>query len=59
VTDPEAVVQAQLDAYNARDLEALLAIYAHDAEVYEHPAKLVGARHCRPARTLHRPVRRA
>jgi ketosteroid isomerase-like protein len=28
----EAVVQAQLDAYNAHDVEALAAIYADDAE---------------------------
>ena len=38
---PESVVQRQLDAYNARDLDALLAIYADDAEVFEHPATLV------------------
>jgi hypothetical protein len=38
---PEAVVQRQLDAYNARDLDALLAIYADDAEVFEHPATRV------------------
>jgi putative hydrolase of HD superfamily len=31
---PEAVVQAQLDAYNAKDIEALLATYAPDAEQY-------------------------
>ena len=31
---PLAVVQAQLDAYNAKDLEALLATYAPDAEQY-------------------------
>ncbi len=29
-----AVVQAQLDAYNAKDLEALLKTYAPDAEHY-------------------------
>ena len=39
--DPAAVVQRQLDAFNARDLSALLAIYADDAELYEHPNKLV------------------
>ena len=39
--DPAAVVQRQLDAYNARDLEALLAMYAEDAELFEHPSKLV------------------
>lgn len=38
---PESVVQRQLDAYNARDLDALLAIYADDAEMFEHPSKLV------------------
>ena len=40
-SDPETVVQRQLDAYNARDLDALLAIYADEAEVYEHPSKLL------------------
>ena len=39
----EAVVQRQLDAYNARDLEALLAVYAEDAEVFEHPSMLLAA----------------
>lgn len=34
-------MQRQLEAYNARDLGALLAIYADDAELYEHPAKLL------------------
>ena len=38
---PEAVVQRQLDAFNARDLAQLLAVYADDAEMFEHPAKLV------------------
>ena len=38
---PEAVVQRQLDAFNARDIDAILAVYADDAELYEHPAKLV------------------
>ena len=38
---PAAVVQRQLDAYNARDLEALLAVYAPDARQYEHPARLL------------------
>ncbi len=31
---PVSIVQAQLDAYNAKDLEALLATYAPDAEQY-------------------------
>lgn len=38
---PEAVVQRQLEAYNARDVEALLATYAEDAEQFEHPSTLV------------------
>ncbi len=38
-----AVVQRQLDAYNAKDLEALLAIYADDAQVFEHPATLLAS----------------
>lgn len=32
---PSAVVQAQLDAFNARDIDALLASYAADAEQYQ------------------------
>ena len=39
--DPATVVQRQLDAYNARDLEALMGIYAPNAELYEHPDKLL------------------
>lgn len=31
---PLAVVQAQLDAYNAKDIDALLATYAPDAQQY-------------------------
>lgn len=37
----EAVVQRQLDAFNARDVDALLATYAIDAQLFEHPSKLV------------------
>jgi hypothetical protein len=40
-SDPEAVVQRQLDAYNARDIEALVATYAEDAEQYEYPTTLL------------------
>ena len=36
--DPEAVVQRQLDAYNARDVDALLEAYGGDARLFEHPA---------------------
>ena len=38
---PEQVIQRQLDAFNAKDLEALLKIYADDAEMYEYPDKLL------------------
>ncbi len=44
-SSPEFVVQRQLDAYNAHDLDALLACYAHDARQYEHPATLVAEGH--------------
>lgn len=42
-SDPSAVVQRQLDAYNARDVDALLATYARDARQYEHPGKLAAS----------------
>ena len=35
---PEAVVQRQLDAYNARDLPRFLAEYCEDIEVFRLPA---------------------
>lgn len=38
-----AVVQRQLDAYNAKDLDALLAIYADDTRLFEHPVTPVAA----------------
>ena len=40
---PAAVVQRQLDAYNARDLGAILATYAADARQFEHPATLLAS----------------
>ena len=51
---PAAVVQRQLDAYNARDIDALLATYAADARQYEHPGKLLasGADEIRPRLAL-------
>jgi hypothetical protein len=42
---PDAVVQRQLDAYNARDVDALLATYAPDARQFEHPDKLLATGH--------------
>ena len=38
---PEATVQRQLDAYNAHDLEALMAVYDGDARQFDHPDKLL------------------
>jgi GNAT superfamily N-acetyltransferase len=40
---PEAVVQRQLDAYNARDIDALLATYSDDAQIFEYPATLLAS----------------
>ena len=37
---PLALVQRELNAYNARDLEAFLEPYAEDVEIYTFPAKL-------------------
>ena len=36
--NPEYIVQKQLDAYNARDIEAFLATYTDDAELFMFPA---------------------
>jgi hypothetical protein len=35
---PEAVVQTQLDAYNAHNIDAFLATYADEAELFGFPA---------------------
>ena len=40
-SDPATIVQRQLDAYNARDIDGLVAIYADDAGLYEYPDKLL------------------
>jgi hypothetical protein len=42
-SSPEAVVQRQLDAYNLRDIEALLAVYAPEAQLFEYPSKLLAS----------------
>ncbi len=42
---PEQVVQRQLDAYNAHDLDAWLDTYAADAQQFEHPATLLASGH--------------
>ena len=40
---PETVIQRQLDAYNAHDIEALMTTYANDAQQFEHQAKLLAS----------------
>jgi len=42
---PASVVQKQLDAYNAKDLNALLATYATDAEQYTLHGPLLAKGH--------------
>ncbi|WP_374467533.1 nuclear transport factor 2 family protein [Ferrovibrio sp.] len=37
----EAVVQKQLDAYNARDIETFMACWAEEARIYEFPNRLL------------------
>ncbi len=39
--DPASIVQRQLDAYNAHDLDALMATYADDVLHFEFPSILV------------------
>jgi putative hydrolase of HD superfamily len=43
MTDPETIVQAQLDAYNARDIEAFVACWAPDAKYYAFPDTLLAS----------------
>ena len=38
---PERIVQRQLDAYNDRDIDAFMRLWCDDAEIFEHPSKLV------------------
>lgn len=40
-TAAAAVVQQQLDAYNARDIEAFMACWTEDAQVFAHPSTLL------------------
>ena len=44
-----AVVQRQLEAYNARDIDAFVATYADDVQLFELPDKILmrGATHLR------------
>ncbi len=41
IVTPEMLVQQQLNAYNAHDVEAFVAPYAEDVEVYRFPDKLI------------------
>ena len=52
---PAELIQRRLDAYNARDIEAFMTCWSPDAELFEHPSKLLarGAARIRQ-RHLHR-----
>ncbi|MBP6431037.1 MAG: amidohydrolase family protein [Ferruginibacter sp.] len=39
---PEMLVQQQLNAYNARDIDAFVATYSDSVELYQFPDKLIG-----------------
>lgn len=43
--NPETIVQRQLDAYNAKDLDAWLATYAEDAKQFALGGDLLAAGH--------------
>ncbi len=47
------VVQRQLDAYNARDIDALMATYADDVEHFEFPATPVASGAAQVRERLH------
>ncbi len=38
---PESLVQGQLDAYNARDIDAFMSYWADDAQILEFPGQLM------------------
>lgn len=44
-TSPLAVVQRQLDAYNSKDIDALMASYAPDAEQFTLHGELLASGH--------------
>jgi hypothetical protein len=37
----EMLIQKQLDLYNAKDLEAFLALFSDDIQMFEHPSTLL------------------
>jgi hypothetical protein len=41
--DAERIVQRQLDAYNARDIDGFMAMWASDAQYFEHPSQLLAS----------------
>ena len=41
--DAERIVQRLLDAYNAQDIDAFMAMWASDAQYFEHPSKLLAS----------------
>lgn len=41
ILTPEQVAQAQLDAYNAKDIAAFTACYTEDVQVFSHPETLL------------------
>lgn len=42
-SDPVLPVQRQLDAYNARDIDAFMQYWADDCQYYEFPARLLAS----------------
>lgn len=42
-TSAETVAAGQLAAYNARDIEAFMAFWHENAEIFEHPSTLLAA----------------
>ena len=42
-SDPTTIVQRQLDACNAHDVDALMAIYSDDVQHFEFPSTLVAS----------------
>jgi hypothetical protein len=41
--DAEGIVQRQLDAYNAPDIDGFMAMWASDAQYFEHPSQLLAS----------------
>jgi hypothetical protein len=44
-TSAEVIVQRQLEACHAKDVDALLATYSHDAREFEFPGRLLASGH--------------